>query len=167
MGNARVATALARTAGALEAGGMSDGLRSIQLSDGRLTDDQIEQYDADGYLVIQNLLGSEALAKLREECMSSWLRIKGPNNFSLDNSWLQNALLPNIHHRSAAARDYYWHGPLVPLMGQLIGDNIKACTSQLTFKMKGNVKDFDWHHDNAYGHLRPYNSISCLLALDD
>ena len=27
--------------------------------------------------------------------------------------WLQNALLPDIHHRSKLVRDYYFEGPLV------------------------------------------------------
>merc|ERR1712166_1577823 len=141
--------------------------RNIRLDGGTLAASQIAQYNADGYLGIEQLLPEGQLAQLRDEATDCWLRIKGADNFRVDNSWLQNSLLPNVHHHSAAVRQYYWAGPLVPLMQQLIGDNVKACTSQLTFKLKGNVKDFDWHHDNAYGHLRPYNAISCLLALDD
>ncbi len=50
---------------------------------------------------------------------------------------------------------------------QLIGPNIKAVTTQLTFKMRGNAMPFDWHQDNAYGELDPYNALTCLTALDD
>ena len=50
---------------------------------------------------------------------------------------------------------------------RLIGPNIKAVTSQLTFKMRGNAMPFAWHQDNVYGELDPYNAISCLTALDD
>ena len=75
-------------------------------------------------------------------------------------------LLPNVHHHSKAVFEYYFYGPLVDIASQIIGPNLKGTTSQLTFKTKGNTQDFDWHHDNLYGHLRPYNSLSCLTALD-
>merc|ERR1711865_491697 len=116
---------------------------NVQLSDGKLSPSQIDQYHADGYLVIDGLLPESELVNLRDECHSCWVRVKGPDNFSMANSWLQNSLLPNIHHHSNLVRQYYWEGPLVGVMQQLIGENVKACTSQLTFKLKGNVKDFD------------------------
>jgi hypothetical protein len=79
---------------------------------------------------------------------------------------LQNALLPNIHHHSKAVYEYYFYGPLLPFASRLIGPNLKGSTSQLTFKTKGNTQNFEWHQDNTYGHLTPYNSLSCLTALD-
>ena len=50
---------------------------------------------------------------------------------------------------------------------QLISPNIKAATSQLTFKMRGNTKPFAWHQDNGYGELEPYSTLTTLTALDD
>ena len=50
---------------------------------------------------------------------------------------------------------------------QIIGPNLKAATSQLTFKTGGNRMVFPWHQDNGYGELEPYNALSCLTALDD
>lgn len=59
-----------------------------------------------------------------------------------ENAW-EDALLSDIHHRSAVVRDYYYRGPLVDIAQQLIGPNIKGVTSQLTFKMRGNTKFSD------------------------
>ena len=73
----------------------------------------------------------------------------------------------NIHHHASLVRQYYFSGPLVDVATQVIGPNIKAATSQLTFKMRGNNQSFAWHQDNSYGELDPYNAISCLTALDD
>lgn len=87
--------------------------------------------------------------------------------FDPTRSWLQNALLVDIHKKSSVVRDFYFEGPSIDMMEQLIGPNIKAATSQLTFKMRGNNKTFDWHQDNGYGELKPYNSISTLTALED
>ena len=43
--------------------------------------------------------------------MAAWEAEKGP--FDPTKTWLQNALLGNIHHRSDTARKFYFHGPLV------------------------------------------------------
>ena len=43
------------------------------------------------------------------------------------------------HHFSPAARRYYFTGPLVDVAEQLIRSNVKAASSQLTFKMAGNT----------------------------
>ena len=64
-------------------------------------------------------------------------------------------------------RQFYFAGPLVDAAEQIIGPNLKAATSQLTFKTGGNRMVFPWHQDNGYGELEPYNAISCLTALDD
>ena len=97
--------------------------------------------------------------------MRAWHAEKG--EFDPEGNWLHNALLTNIHHLSALVRQYYFSGPIVDVATQVIGPNIKAATSQLTFKMRGNTQMFSWHQDNTYGELDPYNAISCLTALDD
>ena len=130
-----------------------------------LSDTQIKAYAAEGYLHLGRVLTDAGLEAMRTECMSAWRAEKG--EFDPEKSWLQNALLSDIHHRSAVVRDYYYRGPLVDIAQQLIGPNIKGVTSQLTFKLRGNTKAFGWHQDNGYGELDPYNALTTLTALDD
>ena len=87
--------------------------------------------------------------------------------FDPDKTWLQNSLLMNIHHKTTIVRNYYFEGPMVEIASQLVGPNIKGASSQLTFKLRGNVKSFGWHQDNGYGELEPYNALTTLTALDD
>ncbi len=131
----------------------------------RLTDAKLEFYDQNGYLVIDRILTASGLKRIEVECMRAWHDEK--DEFDSEKTWLQNALLRNIHHKALLARDYYFDGPLVGIAEQIIGPDIKGVTSQLTFKMRGNTKPFHWHQDNAYGELDPYNSITCLTAFDD
>jgi hypothetical protein len=126
---------------------------------------ELHAYRETGYLLYGRALTDAGLERMREECMQAWRAEKG--EFDPDKTWLENALLPNIHHHSAIVRRYYFAGPLVDVAEALIGPNIKGATSQLTFKMRGNIKPFPWHQDNGYGQLDPYNAISCLTALDD
>ena len=130
-----------------------------------LTTRQLEHYREQGYVNLGCILTEKGLQQMQDQIMEAWVAEKGP--FDPDKTWLQNALLPNIHHRSDIVRKHYFSGPLVDIVEQLVGPNIKAVTSQLTFKMRGNTMPFAWHQDNAYGELDPYNAITCLTALDD
>jgi len=131
----------------------------------RLSNDNLREFDEQGYLVIGPVLTSRGLAHMRKKCMAAWYAEK--DEFNPDGNWLDNALLPDIHHHAAVVRQYYFSGPLVDIAAQVIGPNIKAATSQLTFKMSGNTQSFGWHQDNSYGELDPYNAISCLTSLDN
>ncbi len=130
-----------------------------------LTTEELRQYREGGYLEVGRTLTDEGLEQMRAECMTAWHAEKG--QFDPNATWLQNALLPNIHHRSEVVRNFYFRGPLVDVAEQLVGPNVKCATSQLTFKMRGNTKPFGWHQDNGYGELDPYTAISTLTALDD
>ena len=131
----------------------------------KLTEEQIAEFRSQGYLVIGRTLNDEGLQKIHEEVMAVWWQEK--DEFKPGGTWLQNALLSDIHHRAPLVRDYYFEGPLVDIAEQLIGPNVKAATCQLTFKMRGNTQTFGWHQDNGYGELDPYTAVSTLTALDD
>lgn len=130
-----------------------------------LTERQLRQYQTQGFLILKGILKPQELEAMRTECMQVWKKEKG--EFDPDGTWLHNALLGNIHHHSPCAREYYFNGPLVDVVQQLIGPNIKGATTQLTFKMRGNTMPFGWHQDNGYGQLDPENAITTLTALDD
>ena len=131
----------------------------------KLDSQQLDSWTNDGYLILRNVLQKDVRKDVLAESMQAWRKVKG--EFQDDASWLQNALLPNIHHHSPAVCRYYFDGPLVQIAEQLIGPNIKGATSQLTFKLRGNTQTFGWHQDNGYGELHPANAISTLTALDN
>lgn len=131
----------------------------------KLSPAEMDRYRNEGYLIVGRTLTDAGLEAMRDECMTAWHAEKG--QFNPNATWLQNALLPNIHHRSQIVRDFYFRGPLVDIAEQIVSPNVKCATSQLTFKMRGNTKPFGWHQDNGYGELDPYTAISTLTALDD
>lgn len=131
----------------------------------RLTEAQLQEYQSQGFLVLSQTLTPTGRERLLAEAMEVWMEQKGP--YDPNATWLNNALLPNIHHHSPAIREFYFRGPLVDVAEQIIGPNLKGATSQLTFKMRGNTKEFGWHQDNGYGQLEPANAITTLTALED
>ncbi len=130
-----------------------------------LSSGQIQQYQESGYLLLPQILASEPLQKLIQECMNAWIEEKGP--FDPEGTWLHNALLADIEQKSGRVQDFYRRGPLVDVAQKLIGPNIKGAATQLTFKMRGNAMPFGWHQDNGYGQLDPPNALTTLTALDD
>ena len=130
-----------------------------------LNSSELTDFKRDGYLCCGPILTTTGLEKIRGQCMGAWKASKP--KFNPQKTWLENALLPDIHHYASLVRQFYFEGPLVNIAEQIIGPNIKAVTSQLTFKMRGNKMVFPWHQDNGYGELDPYNAISCLTALDN
>ncbi|SDM70072.1 phytanoyl-CoA dioxygenase family protein [Kriegella aquimaris] len=131
----------------------------------KLTTKELQQYHDQGFLNIGSTLTNKGLERLTKESMEAWHSEK--REFKDSATWLQNSLLVDIHKKSHVAKSFYFNGPLVDIMEQIIGSNIKGATSQLTFKMKGNTKAFGWHQDNGYGELDPYNAVTTLTALDD
>ena len=130
-----------------------------------LSAEETAAYERDGYLACGRVLSENGVEQIRKECMEAWEKTK--QGFSAEKSWLENTLLPNVHHQSQAVRDFYFDGPMVDVATQVVSPNIKGATSQLTFKLRGNTKPVQWHQDNGYGQLEPHNAISCLTALDD
>ena len=130
-----------------------------------ISSEQVLLYEEQGFLHIPQMLTGQGLALMRRQCMQAWEAEK--KTFDPDATWLQNSLVGNVHHQAQLVRDYYFNGPLVDAAEQIVGPNVKAATSQLTFKMRGNTKPFAWHQDNGYGELEPYTAISTLTALDD
>ena len=130
-----------------------------------LTASQVDQFRREGFLVLRGLRSQAQVAVMCQQAMAAWASRK--DGFDPSKSWLQNSLLPNIHHLCPSIALYYFRGPLVDAAVQLIGPNVKGVTSQLTFKLIGNTMPFGWHQDNGYGELDPYNAVSCLTAFDD
>ena len=130
-----------------------------------ITDEQVDVYSREGYLRLGHTLTDVGLALIRQQCMQAWASEKG--EFDDRQTWLHNALLVNIHRYSDIARRYFFEGPLVDVAEKLVNPNIKATSSQLTFKLRGNNQSFAWHQDSGYGQLDPDNSMTTLTALDD
>ena len=75
-----------------------------------LGENDVPTYADKGFLHLGRVVMEAGLEAMRAECMSAWRAEKG--EFDPAKTWLQNALLSDIHHRSAVVRDYYYRGPL-------------------------------------------------------
>ena len=87
-----------------------------------LTPAELATYHDQGYLLIKSLLKPAGLDRMVAECMAAWSAEK--KAFDANKSWLENALLIDIHRRSPVVRDHYFRGPLVGIAASIIGPNV-------------------------------------------
>ena len=96
----------------------------------------IAGYHRSGYLVTPPLVSPGGLERIQADAMRAWQQEKGDIDQTVDGlTWLQAALLPSVHRIAPACKDYYWHGPHLALVRQLIGPNVKTSGTQLSFKV--------------------------------
>lgn len=131
----------------------------------KLTAEEVDQYHEQGYFLYGAVVAPEEIPILQAEAMRLWESSR--KNFDSEASWNQNALLNGVHKESGLIRDIMYRSPLVDVMTQVIGANIKAASNQLVFKSPGDERPYDWHQDNGFGPLEPDTTISCWMALDD
>ena len=130
----------------------------------KLSDEQVRSYKENGYLLYRPILTDKGIEALQKDCMAVWQNENRESD--RDKTWLKSMLLPNVHRRAETVRDFHFSGPLVDVAERLIGANIEAASSQLSFKLAGDTNVVGWHQDNGYGELDPYNALTCLTALD-
>jgi ectoine hydroxylase-related dioxygenase (phytanoyl-CoA dioxygenase family) len=131
----------------------------------KLTPDEVDQYHEQGYFVYGTVVSTEEILVLQAEADRLWEASR--KDFDSEASWNQNALLNGVHKESETIRDIMYRSPLIDVMTQVIGENVKAASNQLVFKHPGDQRPYDWHQDNGFGPLEPDTTVSCWMALDD
>lgn len=138
-----------------------------------ISEDQIEKYQRDGYLVIEGFLDAGELEKWRavtEDAVARRLEERGlqtPTNKKDDyysNVFLQCLRLADTHEGMA---ELMYDPRLGEVAGRLAGaDGIRIWHDQALIKPPyGNPTS--WHLDNPYWSFHSDKSISMWVALDD
>lgn len=136
-------------------------LQFIQQS---ITAEKLEQFRAQGFFTYQLLAGA-SLRIVQDEADRLWSLAN--KRYDAGASWNANAIINGVHKDSPVLRELMYHNPLVDVMTQLIGPNIKAASNQLVCKHAGDANAYHWHQDNGFGPLAPENNVTCWIALDD
>jgi Protein involved in biosynthesis of mitomycin antibiotics/polyketide fumonisin len=137
----------------------------LQFNVEAVTADDIRKYNEDGYFIYGSVVAPSEIEKLQLEADRLWEASR--KDFDSEASWNQNALLNGVHKESSILREIMYRSPLVDMMTQVIGPNIKAASNQLVYKHPRDQRPYDWHQDNGFGPLEPATTVSCWMALDD
>jgi len=137
-----------------------------------LTPAQADAFERDGFVVLEGVLGPDALGEVTHEIdawerrVDEFLRTRPEERLHIAES---GAITFSVHLvlRSAAARALTAHPTLVGLCADLAGADVNLYWDQAVYKKPEKPRRFPWHQDNGYTFVEPQQYLTCWIALTD
>ena len=125
----------------------------------RLSAEQIELYNRDGYLRPLPAFDHDEADSLRSyfDALLDRVTTAGGDSYSISTA----------HKDYGRVYDVLTHPRIVDYVTDLIGPNVVAWGSHFFCKMPGDGKSVAWHQDASYWPLSPSRSATVWLAIDD
>jgi len=139
---------------------------------GFLTGEQINSYNENGYVVIEDAVTDTELKaltveldKLSEET-DAFLRTLDEGRLSIAES---GAIIFGIHPstRYETARAFVSNQIFLDITYDLIGPDVRLYWDQIVYKQTEKPRRFPWHQDNGYGFVQPQQYLTCWVPLVD
>jgi phytanoyl-CoA hydroxylase len=141
-----------------------DGLR-------RLTPDQVAQFDAQGFVKLENVFTPDEVAGVidaidpLEEKGEEWLRGRG-GRVSISEADVIT-FTTHLVKRSSTLRDFAAHPAVKDICHDLIGNDVRLYWDQSVYKKTGKEQEFPWHQDNGYTFIEPQQYLTLWIPLVD
>jgi ectoine hydroxylase-related dioxygenase (phytanoyl-CoA dioxygenase family) len=144
-----------------------------------LTQEQIDSFQQNGFLVLGKVLTDDELAELRGEYDRVFAEANQTgkyNNLMVEfgaqeekkrAAPRQMLQVMQMCERSLAYRRLLYDERILEVIETLMGPNIMLFHDQALFKPANTGGPIPWHQDNAYWKCRPANLVSCWMTLDD
>ncbi len=138
----------------------------------RLTEEQVAQFDASGFIVLPNLIDCGTIAAVERDLdvlemeVDAFLQTQADGRFSIVET---GAITAAVHAvvRSEAARGLSRDARLLGLCADLIGPDVRLYWDQAVYKKTDKPRRFPWHQDNGYAYVEPQSYLTVWLALTD
>ena len=137
-----------------------------------LTAEQVRHFDAEGYVVVPDLVDGATLARalaetdrFEAEADAFLQRVDGGRVAIAETG----AITFSVHlaARSPALRDLTRHPTIVGLCADLVGPDVNLYWDQAVYKKPEKPRRFPWHQDNGYAYVEPQQYLTVWLALTD
>lgn len=137
-----------------------------------LTQEQVDRFDRDGWLIVDDVVAPELAVRLRDELdaieaeTEAALRtLDGERHMIAEADAI--VFSPHVATRSAAADELVRSPRLAMIAGDLLGPDIRLYWDQLVYKKPAKPRRFPWHQDNGYTFVNPQQYITFWIALTD
>lgn len=132
-----------------------------------LTQDQIKQYNEEGWCLLGKIMDDATIEALRAEELKFRTRplyhdSAGPLPPTLFRSQMSAYSQP--------VRDFGMNGPHLPQVEQVLGPDLSWIYTQFVTKFPDanlGKSEFPWHQDNGYVMIEPANNMTIWVPLDD
>jgi ectoine hydroxylase-related dioxygenase (phytanoyl-CoA dioxygenase family) len=140
-----------------------------------LSAQQLETFRRDGILLVENVADSETLAVMRAAmaALVEESRTVTQHNAVYDIERDHSAAHPRLrrikhpHKRHAAFNDFPRREPLLGILKQLLGPDVRMHSSKLNLKAESGGSSLEWHQDWAFHPHTNRSLITVGLLLED
>ncbi len=136
-----------------------------------LSREQIEQFDRDGFVVLEDAFDAGTVARLIAEIdpfeaeLEALLRDAGGKLFIARADEITFTV--HLVTKSSWLRELTSTSPLVDLAYDLVGPDTRMYWDQSVYKKPDTEAPFPWHQDNGYTFVEPQAYLTCWIALTD
>lgn len=132
---------------------------TVNPSPRKLTGEQIEHFNRDGYVAPIDIFGSAEITAIRTYFDQLLERVvaAGGNSYSISSA----------HLSYGPVWDILTDKRIVDVVSDLLGENIIGWGSHFFCKMPRDGKAVAWHQDASYWPLSPSKAVTVWLAIDD
>ncbi|MBL8553633.1 MAG: phytanoyl-CoA dioxygenase family protein [Phenylobacterium sp.] len=137
----------------------------------RLTPDQVERFDRDGFFVLKGAFTPAEIAAVAAEidpmeaAHTAFARARGGRVRLSD----ADAITFTLHlvRKSPALAAFAAHPAIKDVVHDLIGPDVRLYWDQAVYKKTEKPQDFPWHQDNGYAFVEPQQYLTLWIPLVD
>ena len=125
----------------------------------KLSIEQVDQFNRDGYVKPVEIFSSEEIAEIRKyfDDLLNKVIAAGGDSYSISSA----------HLKYGRVYDLLTDSRIVDAVGDLLGENVVGWGSHFFCKMPHDGKEVAWHQDASYWPLSPSKAVTVWLAVDD
>jgi len=137
-----------------------------------ITPTQAEQFDRDGFFVVEQVLSPDEVARAVEEIdvfeakMDRFLQKQQDGRAGIAET---GAITFTTHlvARSTFLRSLAEKPSIAGIAADLLGPDVRLYWDQAVYKKPEKPRPFPWHQDNGYTFVLPQHYVTCWVALTD
>lgn len=138
----------------------------------RLTQAQAQQFDEQGFVVLEDVFNPARTAELTAELdeyearLDAFLKTQEHGRVMIAES---GAITFTTHlvAQSKIARDFATDDVFLDLCADVLGPDVDMYWDQAVYKKPEKPRRFPWHQDNGYTFVEPQQYLTCWVALTD
>lgn len=136
-----------------------------------LSQDQLNQMDRDGFVVLENLFTKDEMAKLADDIEQYVERhereLAAVGGEAGINRAKQISFTSHLAEQDESIRTFCLRKEIAELSSQLLGPDVDLYWNQSVFKHPETEQIFPWHQDDAYTPVKPAPYLTLWLAISD
>ena len=137
-----------------------------------LSEAQAEQWNRDGYFVLEDAIDRDTLKMLEAEIdpqearVEAFLEKQEGGRLGIARAG-EISFTTHMVLRSEALREFCRGKLFQDLCHDLIGPDARLYWDQAVYKKPGTESPFPWHQDNGYNFVEPQSYLTCWIAIND